>query len=219
MLDLLVPADLLAALTQGPLQHANLTDPATVLAWLPVLTDIARRADAGAPDPTGNRGAGPSRGSDSAEARRRFPRAGLRRELQLTIRTCIGIGCRRPSTSSEMDHTHDHALGGHTVRENLGPACEHDHDLKTKGGWHLTRRDDSTFRWTSRLGRTYDTTIAPLIEDLPPPGPARAPPGPDVPDHHLDSDPWLGYLKPPQQEPDPASGRPAPSPEPDEPPF
>ena len=116
-----------------------------------------------------------------------------------------------------MDHTLDHALGGNTVRENLGPACEHDHDLKTKGGWHLQRLDETTFRWTSRLGRTYDTRIAPLIDDLPAPGPAPARAGPEVPEQYRDSDPWLGDLK---ARPDPPSaGRPAPRPEPDEPPF
>jgi hypothetical protein len=212
VVDLLVSEDLLVALTEGPLSDGNLADPAIVLAWLPVIEDIARRADGTA---LGNAGPGPSGGTDPAEARRRFPRAGLRREIELAISTCIGVNCRRPSTRSEMDHTHDHALGGNTVRENLGPACEHDHDLKTKGGWHLRRLDDTTFRWTSRLGCTYDTRIAPLTENLPPPGPAPAYQGPEVPKRYIDTDPWFGDLK----KPEPASGRPTPSPEPDEPPF
>jgi hypothetical protein len=149
--------------------------------------------------------------------RRRFPRAGLRRELELAIRTCIGIGCRRPSAGAEMDHTLDHALGGDTVRENLGPACDHDHDLKSKGGWGLKRLDDTTFRWTTRLGRISDTTIAPLIDDLPGPGPAPARAGRDVPDQSVDSDPWFGDRKPRPTEP--PTDRPASSPDPDEPPF
>jgi hypothetical protein len=85
-----------------------------------------------------------------------------------------------------MDHTLDHARGGNTEPENLGPACGRDHDLKTKGGWRLRRLNEHTFRWTSRLGRTYDVAIAPLIEDLPPPGPNPGPrqaprPTPDEP--------------------------------------
>ncbi len=193
VVDLLVSAELLASLTEGPLQHGNLVEPAAVFAWLPVIEDIARRADGSA---LGNSGAGPSGGPDPSDARRRFPRAGLRRELQLAMRTCVGVGCRHPSTQSEMDHTLDHALGGDTVRENLGPACDHDHDLKSKGGWRLKRLDDHTFRWTSRLGRTYVRKVAPLVEDLPSPGPAPSPSGPDVPDRYVDADPWLGYLKP-----------------------
>jgi hypothetical protein len=145
---------------------------------MPVIEDIARRADGTA---LGNGTPGPDP-RDPAEARRRFPRAGLRRELQLAIATCIGVNCRRPSMTADMDHTHDHALGGDTVQENLGPACGHDHALKTKGGWRLKRLDEFTFRWTSRLGRIYDVPIAPLIEDLPPPGtnpvPAWRPRGP-----------------------------------------
>ncbi len=210
MVDLLVPAELLHQLTEGSLADGNLADPATIVAWLPVIEDIARRADGSSgsalePEPSG--------GSDP---RRRFPGKALRREVELRIRTCIGTGCRRPARTADMDHTFDHGLGGLTVLENLGPACEHDHDLKTKGGWSLKRLNETTFRWTSRLGRTYDVPIAPLIEALPSPGPKPIPAGPDIPDQpDPDRDPWLGGPAPPPARPD----RPASSPTPDEPPF
>ncbi|MBA3744334.1 MAG: DUF222 domain-containing protein [Sporichthya sp.] len=177
ILHLLVSAGPLKALTEGPLKDGNLADTAAVIAWLPVIEDIARRTDGSAaanPDP-----------ASGSDPRRRFPTQALRRDLELRIPTCIGTGCRRPATTAEMDHTLDHALGGDTVRENLGPVCGHDHALKSKGGWRLKRLDEFTFRWTTRLGRTYDVGIAPLIDDLPPPMPQlgrQAPrPEPDEP--------------------------------------
>ncbi len=118
-----------------------------------------------------------------------------------------------------MDHTLDHGLGGLTVLENLGPACDHDHDLKTKGGWRLKRLNETTFRWTSRLGRIYDVPIAPLIEALPSPGPKPVPAGPDSPDQIApDRDLWFGGNDP-TPDPPPPPERPTPSPSPDEPPF
>ena len=212
VVDLLVPAELLHELTEGLLKDGNLADPATLVAWLPVIEDIARRAD-GTNTSTGFEPE-PSGGPDP---HRRFPGKPLRRELELRIRTCIGTGCRRPARTAEMDHTLDHGLGGLTVLENLGPACEHDHDLKTKGGWGLKRLDETTFRWTSRLGRTYDVPIAPLIEDLPPPGGHPIPAGRGIPDQiEPDRDLWFGNPKP---APGPAPDRPVPRPVPDEPPF
>ncbi|MGI5493290.1 DUF222 domain-containing protein [Microtetraspora malaysiensis] len=51
-------------------------------------------------------GRGPGVGtSDSGDERRRFPRAGLRRHIQVRDRVCTHPGCRAPATRSELDHT------------------------------------------------------------------------------------------------------------------
>ncbi len=105
------------------------------------------------------------------DAARRFPRVDLRRHLQLKYRTCAGIGCTRPSKTSQIDHNRDHAFGGPTVEENLCPFCGRDHDLKTKGGWKLDRLNAYQFRWTTRLGQQHLVTVEPALSRLPRPGP------------------------------------------------
>ena len=62
-----------------------------------------------------------------------------------------------PAADSDLDHTLDWARDGQTHRDNLAPLCRHDHRLKHKGGWSVTRLPDDTYQWTSRLGRTYFT--------------------------------------------------------------
>jgi hypothetical protein len=38
-----------------------------------------------------------------------------------------------------------------------GPKCRHDHRLKQQPGWTVDQRPDGTFRWTTPVGRSYDT--------------------------------------------------------------
>ncbi|WP_084671647.1 HNH endonuclease signature motif containing protein [Sporichthya polymorpha] len=177
IVDLLIPADLLQTLLEE-----TVTSPEIAL-WRPVLVEIGRQhllATAGPDDqPT------PEDPDDanSAEARRRFPRQALRRDTQLRMTTCQAPGCRLPAARSEIDHTIDHARGGLTLAGNLGPLCEHDHDLKTKGGWQLIRLGHDRVRWITRLGVVYDVEIPPLIEPDTPgrasaPGDERQPPRP-----------------------------------------
>ncbi|HVE27800.1 MAG TPA: hypothetical protein VNC22_20480, partial [Sporichthya sp.] len=170
--------------------HDALHDPHTPAAWRPVLIflahDLRRRRDLRAAsyerhleaqDEAAWAGTSEAERQEQArtlqqEAARRFPRVGLRRHLQLKYRTCIGIGCDRPSMASDIDHNRDHARGGATVERNLCPECGRDHDLKTKGGWQLHRLDDYRFRWTTRLGQHHIVTVDPLLSRLPRPGPA-----------------------------------------------
>ncbi len=177
IVDLLIPATLLQALLDQ-----TVASPEIAL-WRPVLVEIGRQhllATAGAENETVP--------EDPDDARRRFPRHGLRRDTQLRMTTCQAPGCRLPAARSEIDHTIDHARGGLTLAGNLGPLCEHDHDLKTKGGWQLIRLSDQKVRWITRLGVSYDVEIPPLI-DPDPPGRPRAPeperpaprPAPDEP--------------------------------------
>ncbi|MBA3742707.1 HNH endonuclease signature motif containing protein [Sporichthya sp.] len=158
VLDLVFSAELLAE---------ALEDPGTPAEWRPVLVHLIRssaklaelalrRRDRFEDDPA----------LRAAESSRRFPREDLRRLLEMKLSTCIGVRCTNPAHGSEIDHTLDHGRGGPTVEENLAPACGHDHDLKTKGGWRLDRLDDSRFQWTTRLGRRYTVTTTPVIEQF-----------------------------------------------------
>jgi hypothetical protein len=109
-------------------------------------------------------------------AGQRFPTAALRRHVQILSRTCGGIGCRRSASRSQFDHTRDYRYGGPTIRTNGDMLCNHDHDLKTKGGWKLEQPEPGHLIWTSPLGQTYRTRGDPIIFPLP-----TAPPDDDPP--------------------------------------
>ncbi|WP_028923119.1 HNH endonuclease signature motif containing protein [Pseudonocardia acaciae] len=148
VVELHVPATLLHELAGDP--------PA---AWAGVITDIAKQlADWPEREPTLDGRPG-----------RRLPTEPLRRDTQVRDRTCRGPGCRRPATRSEFDHTRDYRHGGATVRSNGGHVCDHDHDLKTKGGWILRQPQPGTFIWISPLGQVHRTRGDPVILPLPEP--------------------------------------------------
>ncbi len=157
--------------------HALATDPDPLGAWAPVVSDLAHQHTTAQPP--------------AADPTRRLPGAALRRHVQIRDRSCIMLGCRAPARGTDADHTLDHARGGATLEPNLGHACRHDHRLKHDGGWQLHQPQPGLFRWTSRLGHTYDVCTPPIIEPLPDPiprrGPAPPPPPPLVPaDEHWD---------------------------------
>ncbi len=156
VLEIAIPATLLDQLIELTNRH---TDP-KLAAWLPVLADIRRRIDFFRTD------------KPPPDPGRRFPTAALRREVEMALRRCVGVGCRRRATKSEIDHTIDHGHGGQTVGENLGPACGRDHGLKHHGGWALERTGPHTFTWTSPLDRRYDVHTPPVIEPYPAPEPS-----------------------------------------------
>jgi hypothetical protein len=233
IVELQIPAALLLELGSGALATHHSADPARVRAWAPVLADIVRRL--GGIDALAGRRPYPPPDDGTDDPTRRFARAGLRRDVQMRKRRCMGVGCRAPVARLDLDHTRDHALGGPTTGANLWPGCKHDHALKTKGGWRVRAIDADTLRWTSRLGATYVVQTPPVIDpDLPVPdpdpdtaeeyAPDRAP-AEQVPQR---TDPGSWYEPPPpgprrhyvdvEGEPPP---RPAPPPlaDPDVPPF
>ena len=109
----------------------------------------------------------------------RLPGAALRRHTEIRDRTCTFAGvCRRPARAAEMDHSRDHARGGTTERINIGPLCDHDHDVKHRAGWTVTQPEPGTFVWRSPLGGHYTARGEFLLPELPEPAP-------DEPD------PWL----------------------------
>ena len=124
IVELQISATTLRELTNG--------DPDALGPWGPVITDLAYQHS------TAQR-------SLAADPTRRFPGAALRRHIQIRDRSCVMIGCRAPTHSTDTDHTHN----GTTTEHNLGTACRHDHRLKHHGGWQLHQPQTGVFHWTT----------------------------------------------------------------------
>ncbi len=148
VVELHIPATLLAKLAANP-------PPG----WAAVISDLARQYAAW-PETKQHLDQRPGR---------RLPTVGLRRHTQIRDRTCRGPGCRLSTTKTEYDYTHDYRYGGPTIQINGGNVCNHDHDLKTKGGWRLEQPEPGTFTWHTPLGQTHTTQGEPVITPLPEP--------------------------------------------------
>ncbi|MDQ1125606.1 hypothetical protein QE428_000639 [Microbacterium sp. SORGH_AS 505] len=107
----------------------------------------------------------------------RVPSA-MRRFLQARDQHCRFPGCRVAAIRCEIDHTHDHALGGKTELTNLAHLCQRHHSMKQFTAWRVRQLQGGVLEWTSPLGRTYR-------EDAPTPAvaftPAAAHPGDPAP--------------------------------------
>ncbi|MFL0565179.1 DUF222 domain-containing protein [Microbacterium sp. 179-I 1D1 NHS] len=104
--------------------------------------------------------------------------SGMRRFLQARDQHCRFPGCRVAAIRCEIDHTHDHALGGRTELSNLAHLCQRHHSMKQFTAWKVRQLQGGVLEWTSPLGRTYR-------EDAPTPAvaftPATAHPGDPAP--------------------------------------
>ncbi|MFJ6677792.1 DUF222 domain-containing protein [Microbacterium sp. NPDC091382] len=104
--------------------------------------------------------------------------SGMRRFLQVRDQHCRFPGCRVAAIRCEVDHTHDHALGGNTELPNLAHLCQRHHSMKQFTAWRVRQLSGGVLEWTSPLGRIYR-------EDAPTPAvaftPAAAPPGEPAP--------------------------------------
>ncbi|MCO7204050.1 HNH endonuclease [Microbacterium sp. CnD16-F] len=104
--------------------------------------------------------------------------SGMRRFLQARDQHCRFPGCRVAAIRCEVDHTHDHALGGRTELSNLAHLCQRHHSMKQFTAWRVRQLQGGVLEWTSPLGRTYR-------EDAPTPAvaftPAAPPPPPTAP--------------------------------------
>jgi hypothetical protein len=109
----------------------------------------------------------------------RFAHPALARHIEVRDRTCCHPGCRRPAQRCQKDHTRDHAGGGTTTGENIGPLCMLHHSFKTKGWLRLSQPAPGWFRWVSPLGRTYRTQGDPINPPPIPPHPRPALPDTD----------------------------------------
>ncbi|MFL0565496.1 DUF222 domain-containing protein [Microbacterium sp. 179-I 1D1 NHS] len=104
--------------------------------------------------------------------------SGMRRFLQARDQHCRFPGCRVAAIRCEVDHTHDHALGGKTELSNLAHLCQRHHSMKQFTAWRVRQLKGGVLEWTSPLGRTYR-------EDAPTPAvaftPAASPHGDPAP--------------------------------------
>ncbi|MBE1877816.1 HNH endonuclease signature motif containing protein [Myceligenerans pegani] len=141
-----IPADAAARIAADGTWRRLLTDPASG-----VLTDYSTRAYT--------------------------PGATLRAAVTARDETCTFPGCHRPArsggrTTVDLDHIQpfdpDHpdrpGTPGQTRAANLHALCRKHHNLKTHGGWHVTR-DPGTgvTRWTAPTGARTD--VRPTITD------------------------------------------------------
>ncbi|MEH3088458.1 MAG: DUF222 domain-containing protein [Microbacterium arborescens] len=88
------------------------------------------------------------------------PTAAMARLLKARDQHCRFPGCRRAAIRCEIDHTIDHALGGHTHIYNLAHLCQRHHSMKQFTDWGVRQIGGGILEWTSPLGRVYR-------EDLP----------------------------------------------------
>ncbi|QLD13230.1 DUF222 domain-containing protein [Microbacterium oleivorans] len=115
------------------------------------------------------------------------PLPAMRRLLQTRDQHCRFPGCRRAAIRCEIDHTIDHATGGHTHILNLAHLCQRHHSMKQFTTWRVKQIGGGVLVWTSPHGRVYREDVpiptvcfTPELATPPPPGPPRPPrpPGP-----------------------------------------
>ena len=108
--------------------------------------------------------------------------SGMRRFLQARDQHCRFPGCRVAAIRCEVDHTHDHALGGRTELSNLAHLCQRHHSMKQFTAWRVRQLKGGVLEWTSPLGRIYredaPTPAVAFTPAEPPPPPAPAEPAP-----------------------------------------
>nr|WP_296776831.1 HNH endonuclease signature motif containing protein [Rhodococcus sp. (in: high G+C Gram-positive bacteria)] len=73
---------------------------------------------------------------------------------------CMHPGCSVPSARCDLDHIvefdhDDPAVGGWTIRTNLGPFCRLHHNLKTAKAWFTERLPEGVMHLTDPLGNHY----------------------------------------------------------------
>ncbi|MFF8186887.1 DUF222 domain-containing protein [Microbacterium sp. NPDC016588] len=113
------------------------------------------------------------------------------RHLRARDRHCRWPGCTAPAIRCEVDHTHDHALGGPTDVSNLAHLCQRHHTQKQFTRWKVRQLPTGILEWTSPTGRVYTDhplPYAPAVRFLPD-GPA-APSPPPRPDHDREPAPF-----------------------------
>ncbi|MFB8891717.1 HNH endonuclease signature motif containing protein [Microbacterium plantarum] len=83
------------------------------------------------------------------------PTASMKKLLMARDQHCRFPGCRRAAIRCELDHTIDHALGGHTHVFNLAHLCQRHHSMKQFTKWEVRQVGGGVLEWTSPLGRVY----------------------------------------------------------------
>ena len=83
------------------------------------------------------------------------PTARMIDHARLVHPTCVFPGCTVPSERADIDHTEDHAFGGHTTPENLAPLSQGHHKVKHHTRWQIVQNGDDTLTATSPAGYRY----------------------------------------------------------------
>ncbi|HCJ49080.1 MAG TPA: HNH endonuclease [Microbacterium sp.] len=177
--------------TAGPLgairAHVQVVIPALALAGAEAPCDLVGRSPIDAA--TARRLAGgtpswerlatePITGTVLAVDTYRVPQA-MRRYLRARDQHCRFPGCRMAAIRSEIDHTHDHALGGKTEVGNLAHLCQRHHSMKQFTAWKVRQLGGGVLEWTSPLGRTYrEDAPTPAVAFTPAVASASAAPAP-----------------------------------------
>lgn len=99
------------------------------------------------------------------------PNADLKRLLLARDIRCAFPGCRHPAVRTEIDHRKDHAQGGTTDEDNLGPFCLRHHTVKHAEGWTVTQLPGGRLHFTAPSGKTYTEDPPPRVMFLPEPDP------------------------------------------------
>jgi hypothetical protein len=88
--------------------------------------------------------------------------ADLKMVLRLRDETCRIIGCRKPATQCDCDHSEDFGgpAKGTTRLGNLSHLCEAHHNVKHHTTIRMRNLGDGTIEWTSAAGRVYSTRPA-----------------------------------------------------------
>ncbi len=103
--------------------------------------------------------------------------SGMRRFLQARDQHCRFPGCRVAAIRCEVDHTHDHALGGRTELTNLAHLCQRHHSMKQFTAWRVRQLKGGVLEWTSPLGRIYrEDAPTPAVAFTPAVSPPPSPP-------------------------------------------
>ncbi|WP_176786866.1 HNH endonuclease signature motif containing protein [Microbacterium sp. cf332] len=115
------------------------------------------------------------------------PTAAMAKLLKARDQHCRFPGCRLAAIRCEIDHTRDHALGGHTHLANLAHLCQRHHSMKQFTRWQVRQLGGGVLEWTSPGGRIYRedvpipavcfTTDTVSARAGGPPDPAAEPPG------------------------------------------
>ena len=88
----------------------------------------------------------------------------LRRWIAARDRTCRFPGCSRRASACQIDHVQAWSDEGATDAANLQSLCTRHHQLKTHGGWQVSREDATGLTvWTSPTGRIYWVDPEPVI--------------------------------------------------------
>ncbi|MBY6062371.1 HNH endonuclease signature motif containing protein [Microbacterium esteraromaticum] len=109
-----------------------------------------------------------------------MPTAGIRRFLQARDQHCRFPGCRMPIHRTELDHNHDHALGGPTSLDNLAHLCKTHHALKhpdipEQHRWRARQLPGGDLQWTAPNGSTYADAAPRRVMFVPSPEAAPTP--------------------------------------------